>query len=584
MHWKQLWSVAGSIAFATAALAQTPPLPKAQVPADEKAFKATRGIEDLGKHLAALQQFLTDYPQSKLVSSAHLQILTTLIKSFSEREAEIDTQARYVVKHSGKGDSKYYEEGFVASLLADRGPKPVDLPAAEKWARDNAGHTEKISEAKFDKAELKGYKKFKQPLPTADALHRDYSSQQAEALVPLADVLLHKGDTAEASKLLDRAYTLDPTIDKVSELKGVLALNRHNDAEALADFEHALLLGDLEAPWRARMAELYRGTHGGSDAGFETELDEAYAKLYPPPHPALKQTPANGHTVLLELFTGSACGPCVGGDIAVENVLAAYPRSEIIALSFDQHIPEPDPLANEDTLARAKSYNANSTPNYFLDGTKLPFYGGGRSNANELYAKISAALDKEAALPSGIHLSLSTQAAAGGLLNASATLVMPSRLAPSPLPDPSPNPGSTKVVAKPVEKPVPPQLALYFTLVEDEVRYSGENGIRFHRMVVRSMPSSQPVELGKSADFHASFDPAAISGKLHSYLTDFQTKNDRFGKVEFLSLDTTFNPRHLAIAAWVEDTANHRVLQAAFQPVPSASSPNPAASQANSAP
>ncbi len=556
--------LAAMLTLAAAALAQAP-APKPQEPADAKALKAANATEDPAQRLAALRRFLVTYPESKSVDYAHFEILNTLVKNFPEREADIDREAKYAVKHSGR--MKNYEQGFIASVLVDRGPRPVDVAQAEKWARATAKHGEKLSEARFDKDQLKAYRKYKEPAPTAAALHRDYDSTQAQALIPLANVLVHKGDTTEAPPLLDRIYALDPSISKVSELRGILALNRHRDAEALADFEHAMLLGDLEDPWPAKMNELYRAAHGGSDAGFEAELDRDYAKLYPPPAPSAKQPSSGGHTVLLELFTGSGCGPCVGGDLAVETVLAAYPRSEVVALAFDQHIPEPDPLANEDSVARAKLYDANSTPNYFLDGVKLPFYGGGRSYAGELYAKIGTALDKEAARPSPVRLTLEAKPS-GSTIVAAAAVSLPAKRAPAPPPEAAPaKPGQAPTPAAKPALPLPPKLVLNFALVEDDVSYSGENGVRFHRMVVRAMAPPQPLDLGRSADLRASFDPSAVSAKLHTYLTGFESKNDRFGKIKFRRLADTLDPARLAVAAWVEDSANHRVLQAAFQPL-----------------
>ena len=120
--------------------------------------------------------------------------------------------------------------------------------------------------------------------------------------------------------------------------------------------------------------------------------------------------------------------------------------------------------------------------------------------------------------------------------------------------------------------PIEPHLVANFALVEDDVRYSGENGIRFHRMVVRSLAqpagTGAPVEPGKTLE--ATFDPAAVSAALKTYLDTYEQKNDRFGKVTFLAKDTALEPTHLAIVAWVEDTTTHRVLQAAFVPLASA--------------
>lgn len=555
-----------ALLLAAAASAAQTAAPKPQQPADQKALKAANANEDPAKRLDALQQWLRAYPKSSSRLGAQFSILDLLVKHFPDRETTIDAQARQLLKQSKKIGGKDYTEGMLAEKLASGGPKPVDLEEAEKWARADADHAGKLSEAEFRKRELKDSAKYKEPAPTAAALRRDYNEHEAEAMEPLADVLLRKGDLAGAAKLLDRAGALDPMSADVSRLGGELALAQGDKTAALARFEKAQLTGDLPKPLRVKMQALYREAHGGSDAGLEDELDRKYTALYPPAAPQTKQPPANGRTILLELFTGSACGPCVGGDAAVEEVLAAYPRSEVVALAFDQHIPEPDPLANADTVARAEAYGSQSTPNYFLDGAKLPFYGGGRGNADELYGKLAKAIDAEIAKPSAVRLSLASHLD-GTAVEATAALAMPGTLDPAPPPAPEQNSGNGAKPAPKPPAPKPPQLALQFALVEDEVRYSGENGVRFHRMLVRSLAPAQTLALGAHADLHASFDPQGVGDKLHAYLADFSAHSERFGKVEFLSTETTLNPKRLAVAAWVEDTANHRVYQAAFSPV-----------------
>ena len=87
-------------------------------------------------------------------------------------------------------------------------------------------------------------------------------------------------------------------------------------------------------------------------------------------------------------------------------------------------------------------------------------------------------------------------------------------------------------------------------------------------MVVRALSSDaaygQPVKAGSTATLTAAFDTAKISRDLAAYLNGFEQTNETFGPVRFLSKDTTIQPSQLAVAAWVQDTRTHRVLQAAF--------------------
>ena len=299
-------------------------------------------------------------------------------------------------------------------------------------------------------------------------------------------------------------------------------------------------------------------------------------QLYPPAFtPGKPAAVAAGHTVLLELFTGSGCPPCIGGDIAVEGVLDAYPRGEVVALAFDQHIPEPDPLTNPDSVARAEVYDIAHTPEYVIDGKVQPIYGARREGSEDLYGKIAKAVDAAAPIATGVQLKLSAANDGGGLIHARAVVTVPSEKELETVlavkAEPEAVTSGEKKPAAPAAVSVEPHLVVNFALVEDDVRYSGENGIRFHRMVVRAL--AKPAGTGFSADpaatvsLDASFDPAAISRSLVTYLEGYEQNNDRFGKITFLTKDMTMQPEHLAVAAWVQDSVTHRVLQAAVIPV-----------------
>lgn len=558
---------------------------KKQLPADARAFKAACSTTDPEQRLAAMRAFIHDYPKSNRGDRAQTFILTTLLDNFPQRAAEIDSKAKLVVKRSGKGLSRANEEVYVAYLLAEAGAAGVDLPAAEKFAKDAVDH---LSESAYDEASAKTAAKYKMPAPKPAELHKEFANTRADALAILADVYLRQGRQALAAPLVAEAYALDPLVDDVNSQRGRLALLDHNDALALDAFERAQLVGAVSPADRETMMQLYRQAHGGSDAGFTAAMDALYAQLFPPPFaPGKPQLAKAGHTVLLELFTGSACSPCVGGDLAVEGLLEAYPRSEIVALAFDQHIPEPDPLANPDSVARADFYSVASTPNYVLDGKLQPFYGGDRDGSRELYDNLAKAVDSEAALPTGVQLKLSAVAAAGGLVRAQAVVTLPAiediekALTAKPKSDApateasgktkKPSPAATPAPTPDAALPSKPHLIVNFALVEDDVRYSGENGVRFHRMVVRALAKPAdagfPVDPAATVTVDASFDPAAISRALASYLDGYEQQNDRFGKIKFLTKDMTMQPSYLAIAAWVQDSVTHRVLQTALIPV-----------------
>ena len=577
----------GSQSRAVGQTTDSAPLKK-QLPADQRAFKGARATMDPEQRLEALRSFVQTYPKSDRVSTAQGAILTVLLDSFPQRTPEIDAQAKIDIKRSSKGLDRSNEETYVAYQLAEAGPAGVDLRRAEKLAKDALNHLE---ETTYDRDLAKNYTKYKVPVPKPEAMHKDFSETRAEALAVLADVYLREGKQAPAASLTLEAYSLDPMIDDVNTMRGRIALVNHKDAETLDSFERAQLLGAIKPVDREKMMELYRAAHAGSDAGFAAEMDARYAQLFPPPFTPGKHAPAaGGRTILLELFTGSACGPCVGGDLAVDGLLESYPRSEVVALAFDQHIPEPDPLANPDSVARAQVYGISGTPSFVVDGTLEPFYGGHRDGSKDLYEKLVKLVDADAAGTSDVALKLTAEKGPGGMVQAHAVVTLPSttelqeKLTAPAAAEPATAAAADKKGAAGKEKkaampavsaaeaaPVEPRIIVNFALVEDEIRYSGENGIRFHRMVVRAL--SKPADEGFAANpsaavtLDASFDPDAISRSLATYLDDYEQKNDRFGKIAFLSKDTKMQPGHLAIAAWVQDARTHRVLQAALIPV-----------------
>jgi len=562
--------------FSQAQASDSAPVKK-QLPADVRAYKAAEAVVDPEKRLAGMRGFVREYPKSSAVSDAQSEILKILLDNFPERTVEIEKQAKLTVKGSGRE--------HVAWVLAEAGPNGVDLKLAEKFAKGEVAH---LSEASYDKDRLAIYAKYKETPPKPEALHKGYMTARADALAVLADVYLRESKSTQAAALISEAFTLDPLLDDVNSQRGRLALLDHNDGLALESFERALLVGAISTADRKKVMELYREAHGGSEEGLDAEMDARYAQLFPSPFPAGKLSTKDVHrTVLLELFTGSACSPCVGADLSIDAVLDAYPRSEVVALAFDQHIPDPDPLANPDSVARRQVYEIDSTPTFVIDGVVQNLYGANRDGSRELHDKLAKLVEAYASLPSGVELKLSANAASGGvsdLIHAHAIGQLPNTgevakmIAAKPKSDepataaPKADTKAPPANAMPAAAvPAEPQLVVNFALVEDEIRYSGENGIRFHRMVVRSLAkpadSGFRVTAGDNFSLDASFDLATISGVLRNYLDDYEQHNDRFGKIKFISKDTTIRPSHLAIAAWVQDSVSHRVLQAAFIPV-----------------
>ena len=80
--------------------------------------------------------------------------------------------------------------------------------------------------------------------------------------------------------------------------------------------------------------------------------------------------------MLCELFTGAACPPCVGADLATGALQETFATTELIMLRYHEHIPAPDPFANPQTRQRFQYYNGRGTPSIYLDGTAFRGAGG----------------------------------------------------------------------------------------------------------------------------------------------------------------------------------------------------------------
>jgi hypothetical protein len=578
------WVCVGPMLF-TSVYAQS--TPKMQLPADRREYEAAAQISDPAQRLAAFRAFIQHNPKSLRVYSAQSAILQTLVRFYPEQTDSIDQIAKAMIDNATSQQKPYLKEYYVAGLLAETEPDGVDLPLAESYAKDAV---KQLTEPNFIAQAKANQEKYKLPPQSAEAMHRTFVKSRANALASLANVYLDEGRLEEASAALEEGYGLSGQVGKVSLLMARIALLRHDEATALEDLERADLQGGLKDPWLGQMKALYAKVHGGSDAGITESLDRKYSELFPSPFVAAPREPGNGsHVALLELFTGSGCPPCVAADLAQDALLESYSRKEVVILEQDLHIPEPDPLANPETVARADAAEIVSTPSFVLDGRRLPSLGGTREESQTLYDKLTKFLDNELEIPSPVKLTVEAQQSADGLVSAKAVvtvggiedvramLAAESKLMPSAAaqrtaaPVAKPAPAAEAQPDAEMEVPAEPSLLVHFALVEDHVRYSGENGIRFHRMVVRSIMSpagkTQVVSPGTSTTLHASFDPSAISAKWSTYLSAYELNNERYGRIKFLSKDTSMNPSHLAVAVWVQDASTRRVLQAAFVPL-----------------
>lgn len=533
---------------------------------DREAFRAARATVDPEERLRRLHKFTADYPESALRAKATELALEVALRNFPGRTEEVHSLAAQEIADAPTGLPRILEQARVADALASAEPAGADLPAAQGWAQTALAA---LTEERFRREMAAAQRRYRLPPLSATEVHRNFERERVLCLAALANVDLREGQLTAAAPLLAEAFRLEPLSGEVNLLNGELALARdgdgHGKGAALEAFERAAATGALPALWRAQALRLYESGNeasggGSGEAGLERRVDALYAKLFPavftlPP----RALPAGGHTVLLELFTGSGCDPCVAPDLAVESLLTTYGRHDVAVLVYDENIPRPDPLTTPASETRAMVYRVGSTPEAFLDGLSLPVVGSARADAENVAVGFAAALEDEAAQPSPLRLALKG-AQNDGAIVAHATLSLAPGISSTSLPE---------------------RLVVHLALVQDGIRYSGENGIRFHRMVVRAMGPDTALRLtggpvGNGAEgadaigqtFDASFNLRAVGGMLRSYLDAYEHGNDRFGEVHFRTKDLPLDPAQLGLVMWVQDSATHAVLQSAFAAVP----------------
>ena len=226
-------------------------------------------------------------------------------------------------------------------------------------------------------------------------------------------------------------------------------------------------------------------------AGLESRLDQEYRKKVPPFAPekfAGRKDPKADHVVLMELFTGAQCPPCVAADVAFDALLETYQATELIGLQYHLHIPGPDPLTNKDSQSRQQYYGdvVSGTPAVFFNGHPHASGGGPMQLSEAKYKQYRRIIDTqlEAAKEATIHVS-ATRTGDELKIAAQATVTR-KRIANERRPAPAKGVNGDAENARKTESRPRPRLRL--ALTEESIRYIGINKLRYHHHVVRDFP------------------------------------------------------------------------------------------------
>jgi hypothetical protein len=228
----------------------------------------------------------------------------------------------------------------------------------------------------------------------------------------------------------------------------------------------------------------------------------------------------------------------VAADLAFDAMIERYSRKDLVVMMYHLHIPGPDPMTNPSTQARAKFYGVRGVPSYVLDG-EMKSGGGSRDMTQGFYDRVNPTVEQRLEVAAEARLSLSAKLD-----------------------------GTTAKVKAEVSniKGEVTDARLQVALVEEMLSYSGENGIRLHPVVVRSLGGEEAggfaIDAAKSQPVEHTFDIAKISEELKKHLDDYEATAP--GGRKFSQKKDTINPANLSVVAFVQDQTSKKILQAAY--------------------
>lgn len=486
----------------------TPPPPP--MPADRTAYMAAAAIKDPAKKIEALAKFAADFPDSSMQPTAHQTILTTLVQKFPEQKDRIAVQVDKIIATTPEF-MKSFTFSSVATTLIEAN---LLLEKAEELATKGLALTE-------------------------EELAKTAKQRRASYQVALGRIYLKQGKMAQAERQLKLAYTNNPQLAAAQLGLAELAEKKGDEKMALDYYLGALALGaKLPEGTRPKVEAMFAKANPGGD--LETLIDAKYNKLNAPPFAVAHYTKTanrSNRLVLGEVFTGAGCGPCVAADLAFDLMMERYKRDDFIVLMYHLHIPLPDPMTNQSTIARGKFYTVNGVPSYAVDGKMPSAGGGGRDNTKFVYDRVNPTVEKRLELAAEADLKLEATLD-GNVIKTKAML----------------NTFTGNAA----------DLKLHIVLAEERLRYSGENGVRFHPMVVRSMAGENAAGFAVKADgtnAEWKFDVTAITAAIQKYISEYES--GRGEAFKFKAQMHNIDANALTVVAFVQDEKTKNILQAA---------------------
>jgi hypothetical protein len=252
------------------------------------------------------------------------------------------------------------------------------------------------------------------------------------------------------------------------------------------------------------------------------------------PEPFAGRKGKSDRAVVVELFTGAECPPCVAADMAFDALGKAFKPSEVILLQHHLHVPGPDPLTSPDTISRSRFFgNAiRGTPTLLINGVKGPAGGGGADDAEDKFDEYVAAIEPLLETPAGTKIKL-TATQKGDKIDINAEV---------------------SDAAKTGD-----EIRLRLVLVEEAVNYAGGNKLSVHHHVVRAFPGGTEgtVVNAKTLKKAVTVDLEEVRKSANEYLDKFAKENP------FPKKDRPLEMKKLKVVAFVQNDDDGEILQGA---------------------
>jgi tetratricopeptide (TPR) repeat protein len=494
---------------------------------DQAEYQLIGTITDPAERQAAQEKFVKDYPKSALAGTAYRSLFDVYVRAKPIDETKLNGVIEGIVNSSP--DMSMPVGNYQMNLRASSLNTMADRLMVNEVMLDKALELIQKAVAVSDKADPQTRSMYITTLGQVQYKRKDYD--QAEKELKRAIEVAGAEGAGEAQLYLGMIYEARNNQDA--------ALDAYLNAASLASSKEVKTA--LERTYTKKF---------GSLTGLEEKLDDMYRarpKPFEAGHYTRSETNVAARVVLAELFTGAECGPCIASDLAFDGLGERYDHNTVAVLVYHLHIPGPDPMTNSDTEARSKYYQVRGTPTAMIDGLDSQVGGGGSSQASKIFAdykgKIEARVDKQPlASLTGFQVKVDGQ---------TVTVSGQADLTPE---------GADKA----------DKARLYVALVQETIRYTGANGIRFHNLVVRKLLGSPEGTVlqkpGTKTIFSEAVNVAALGDNLKAYLEKYEVDRSARLKSDFkfsAKLDR-IDPKQLLAVAFVQDDQTKEILQATF--------------------